>query len=84
MASPWDPQFEALLRQSLPRLAGGEVNPDEDLRSAGLDSMASVELLLQVESAYNVSIPDEALTQQTFATPGNLWRVVESLRTDAA
>ena len=41
--------------------------------------MGSVELLLQLEFTYEVLVPDEALTKETFETPADLWRVVESL-----
>lgn len=63
----------------MPLLAEGSIDPAQDLRDAGLHSMGSVELLLQLESTYEVLVPDEALTKETFETPADLWRVVESL-----
>jgi acyl carrier protein len=41
--------------------------------------MGSVELLLQLESAYDIVVPDEALTKENLETPAALWRVIESL-----
>ncbi|CAM5506372.1 hypothetical protein SALBM311S_05428 [Streptomyces alboniger] len=79
MTDTWDSRFEELLRSAAPMLPAGSIDPSEDLRNAGLDSMASVELLLQIESTYAIVVPDEALTQQTFATPRDLWAVVAPL-----
>lgn len=79
MTNLWDSRFEDLLRQAVPLLAAGPIDPAQDLRTAGLDSMGSVQLLLQLESAFGVLIPDEALTKETFETPADLWRVVHSL-----
>ncbi|MFI6991742.1 phosphopantetheine-binding protein [Nonomuraea wenchangensis] len=79
MTYMWDSQFEELLRQAVPSLQSGAIDPAEDLQNAGLDSIASVELLLQIEAAYDIIIPDEALTQQTFTTPCTLWGVVAPL-----
>ncbi|MEE1748366.1 phosphopantetheine-binding protein [Streptomyces sp. NPDC059118] len=80
-AGPWDPAFEDLLHQTLPRLAArGPLAADASLRAAGLDSLAMVELLVQVEQAYGISIPDENLVADTFATPAQLWDVVSALR----
>ena len=68
--------FERLIRDVLPE-PPASLGPDTDLRAAGLDSMATVELLLRVEEAFGVEVPDRELTAATFATPGALWRVVE-------
>ena len=57
---PWDNRFEELLRRAVPLLAEGSIDPAQDLRDAGLHSMGSVELLLQLESTYEVLVPDEA------------------------
>ncbi|MFC4507128.1 MULTISPECIES: phosphopantetheine-binding protein [Streptomyces] len=84
-AVPWDETYEELLHQTLPRLAAkGPLRTDSSLKAAGLDSMAMVELLVQVEQAYGVSIPDEQLVADTFATPTSLWAVVSALRAQAA
>lgn len=77
----WDPEFEGILRQALPRLSS--VAPDICLREHGLDSLATIDLLLRLEEHYTVSIPDELLSGETFATPASLWRVVTRVR-DAA
>ncbi|MER5772445.1 phosphopantetheine-binding protein [Streptomyces sp. NPDC001985] len=78
---PWDGTFETLLHEVLPRLrAKGPLLPDSSLKAAGLDSLAMVEVLVRVESAYGIAVPDTALVTATFATPAALWRVVSALR----
>ncbi|MFD7032587.1 phosphopantetheine-binding protein [Streptomyces sp. NPDC059917] len=73
----WDDRYEDVLAELLPRLA--EERPlaaEAGLRGAGLDSMAIVELLVRLEEAYQVAIPDEELGPEAFETVGSLWEVV--------
>lgn len=70
----WDEQFEQILRAHLPFLGPDEeLGAQSGLRDLGLDSLATVELLGALESAYGVQLVDEALTLQTFATPASVW-----------
>ena len=55
------------------------VTIDEDLVSSGLDSMGSIDLLLEIEEHFNIIIPDEQLVDETFATPRALWAVIKEL-----
>lgn len=73
----WDDRFEAILRGHLPFLDPGEqIVEGLALRDYGLDSLAVVNLLVALEDAYDVRIPGEALTLESFATPGRLWKVL--------
>ncbi|MFE9632764.1 phosphopantetheine-binding protein [Streptomyces sp. NPDC006463] len=73
----WDDRYETVLAELLPRLAEQRpLSADCGLRAAGLDSMAVVELLVQLEEAYRVAIPDEELGPEAFETVGSLWAVV--------
>jgi acyl carrier protein len=75
-----DARFESTLRNFLPFLDADEaLTPDMSLRDLGLDSMGMVELLTDLESGYDVRFRDEALTMETFATPGVLWGVLTSM-----
>ncbi|WP_078764232.1 phosphopantetheine-binding protein [Marinactinospora thermotolerans] len=77
----WDEKFENTLRESLPFLAPDEeLREDMSLMGAGLDSMGIVQLLSRLEDAYDVRFRDEALTLETFETPGTLWKVLTGLR----
>ena len=40
-----------------------------DLREAGLTSIAAVRLMLEIEAAFDVAIPDDELTPENFADP---------------
>ncbi|GLF95634.1 phosphopantetheine-binding protein [Streptomyces yaizuensis] len=82
--APWDEEYEELLYEVLPRLrAKGPLTDGTSLKAAGLDSLAMVEVLVRVESAYGIAIPDSDLVAATFATPASLWRVVSALREQA-
>ena len=71
------PRFVTLVRAHLQYLPPGDaLAPTASLRDLGLDSLQSVELLIAVEDLFNFALPDDALTAQTFATPGNLWNAV--------
>ncbi|MDV9194474.1 phosphopantetheine-binding protein [Streptomyces sp. Wh19] len=81
----WDERFESLVRAALGSLPADQIlAADLDLPRAGLDSLAVVELLIQIEDAYQLIIPDELLTFATFATPGALWRAVAGLSAEVA
>ncbi|MEV6975742.1 phosphopantetheine-binding protein [Kitasatospora sp. NPDC093806] len=73
----WDERYESVLTEMLPRLAEEQPLPaDLGLRTAGLDSMATVELLVRLEETYQVALPDEELGPESFETVGSLWTVV--------
>ncbi|MGW2865358.1 phosphopantetheine-binding protein [Streptomyces sp. SDr-06] len=71
----WDAGFEQLLTSVLPRVTG-PLDPALDLKAVGLDSMATIELLVRLEDQYDVEIPEDKLTGATFATPAALWAVL--------
>lgn len=78
----WDAGFEQLLTSVLPRVTG-PLDPALDLKAVGLDSMATIELLVRLEDQYDVEIPEDKLTAATFATPGALWAVLAAQCTAA-
>ncbi|MEV0346271.1 phosphopantetheine-binding protein [Nonomuraea sp. NPDC050680] len=76
----WDARFEELLRPLLPFLPPDDKLPENaDLPGLGLDSLGIVELLAALEETYGVRFRDEALTKETFATPGTLWKVLSGI-----
>lgn len=80
MSPQWNDSYEQLLRRYLPLLAAGvELRPDASMTALGLDSMETIRLLIEVEDVFGVSVPDELLTAEMFATPGALWQVVVEL-----
>lgn len=77
----WDEQFEILLRNYLPFLpADEELRPDHDLRGSGLDSLGVVDLLVSLESTYDIRMTDDILSMDTFATPAILWAALSGIR----
>ncbi|MGK4580170.1 phosphopantetheine-binding protein [Kitasatospora sp. HPMI-4] len=76
----WDEKFERILRGFLPFLPPGEqLESDTQLRELGLDSLGTIELLGNLENAYDVRFLDDALTLETFETPGVLWKTLAGL-----
>lgn len=74
------PKLQEILRPRLRFLKEGDAVPmDEDLGRLGLDSMASIDLLMDIESQLGVQIPDEMMTVDTFATGNHLLAVIEKL-----
>lgn len=72
-----DTAFETVLRRHLKHLpAGRELLPDDSLKKLGLDSMQAVELLFDLEDELGVTLPDDVMTGDTFATPRSLHDVI--------
>ncbi|MEU3251193.1 phosphopantetheine-binding protein [Streptomyces sp. NPDC006997] len=77
MADPQIPHtFQDALLRHLPYAEASELAPTDDLAALGLDSMGVVQLLAELEDTFGVELPDEALTEETFATVGSLWQAV--------
>ncbi|MFE2846771.1 phosphopantetheine-binding protein [Streptomyces scopuliridis] len=74
----WSPEFEKILQRNLP-LSRGPVLADVSLSALGLDSLATVSLVMDLEDNLNISIPDSSLIPETFETAAALWRVVADL-----
>ncbi len=53
--------------------------PEKSLRELGLDSLAAIDLLLDLEQTFGVVFPDEELTEETFRTTANIARAVVRL-----
>lgn len=73
-------RFEQVLRRHLRLMATDEPIPvDGDLVSIGLDSAGMINLLLDLEETFAISVPDRLLTPETFRTRATLERVVATL-----
>lgn len=73
--------LEALVRPHLKFLkAGDPLSPEDSLGELGLDSMASIDLLLALEEGFGIRIDDEQITENSFATLADLQRLVEASR----
>lgn len=59
--------------------AAAQLPEDADLRQAGLTSHASVNVMLALESAFEVEFPDHMLTRNVFGTIATLRAALEEL-----
>jgi acyl carrier protein len=76
-----DDTFSDVLRPHLPFLGEDQRLVEQDqLRDLGLNSMQAIEVLFAVEDTYGVSLPDDQLNDETFASAGSLWHAVEVAR----
>lgn len=74
-------ELDRVVRPHLKRLEPGVIlSPDASLGDLGLDSMASIDLLLDLEETFGISINDEELTERSFESLGEIARLVESSR----
>ncbi|GAA0736050.1 acyl carrier protein [Dactylosporangium roseum] len=75
--TPWPPSFETIVRAFLPALPPTTpLLPDTPLADYGLDSLAVVGLIVEIEDAYGFEFPEETVIPQTFYDPTALWTVV--------
>ena len=73
--------IETVVRPHLKFLEEGcPLGPEDSLGEAGLDSMASIELLLDLEEKFDVTIQDDLLTENSFATLAEIAKLVEQSR----
>ncbi|WP_326551083.1 acyl carrier protein [Micromonospora sp. NBC_01813] len=72
----WPPGFENLLRTYLTIDEGAELTPEMSLAEHGLDSMATVSLLLDLEGEYAVTIADDRLMDFVTTNVGGLWKML--------
>ncbi len=73
-------KLEEILRPRLRLLpAGTPLDFNEKLAKLGLDSMAAIDLLMDLETEVGAQIPDELLTADTFATAQNLLDTIQQL-----
>ncbi len=73
-------RFESVLRPRLRLLAADQpLDYSEKLGKLGLDSMAAIDLLMDIEDSVGTPIPDELLTADTFATAQNLLDTLKKL-----
>jgi len=55
------------------------IDADTDLKSAGIDSFSTVEILLFIERKYGTAVPDDKLIPENFRTLRTLASTVHSL-----
>lgn len=74
----WSVKFEEILRKHCSLLqADTALDPDIPASYLGLDSMAIVSFLVDLEEMYGFEFSEEDITPEVFATPGTLWAALE-------
>ncbi|MEM9016248.1 MAG: phosphopantetheine-binding protein [Verrucomicrobiota bacterium] len=73
--------YEEIVRPFL-RFADPEsaISPEDNLGELGLDSLASIELLVQLEEVFDVTIQDELITENSFGSLVELQKLIEGSR----
>jgi len=72
-----DPDLERILRTHARFLAPGTaIDPDLSIASLGVDSLDIIELVVQLEGKFDVEIPLDQVTPETFSTPASIWRLL--------
>ncbi|TKJ93369.1 acyl carrier protein [Paenibacillus sp. CFBP13512] len=69
-------QVAALLKQKIHR----DIEKNSDLKSAGLDSMKAIDLLLELEEEFEITIPDEYMINDTFASMNSIVIMIDTLK----
>ena len=74
-------ELEKVVRPHLKLLSpDDELTPELNLGEAGLDSMASIDLLLDLEDHFGVTIDDDALTENSFSNLVEIQKLVDAAR----
>ena len=55
---------------------GTRIDENTDLHEAGLDSMATMQLLIRIEQRFGTQIPASKLTKENLSTVNNLARII--------
>ena len=73
---PQLPELLQLVASVMPDVDSQSLEGSTDLYALGLDSGAAVELMLAVESRFNMTFPDSLIDETTFRTPQALLEAV--------
>ncbi len=81
MNSSSDVMLRPILKQHAKlRVSSDQLSDDTNLFEAGLDSLAMVNVMLAIEDAFQVELPDAMLSRETFSSIASLRRAVERLQ----
>jgi acyl carrier protein len=70
-------KLEWILRAHARFIATGTaINPDMSLTSLGVDSLGILQMIVQIEDEFDLEIPPEQITPETFSTPASIWQLL--------
>lgn len=55
-----------------------QITPAVNLRTLGLNSMRAVDLVMALEDTFDFVFPDDAFTDEVFATAEGIWSIVSA------
>jgi len=55
---------------------GADISRDMSLASLGIDSLGIIDLVVKLEGEFDLEIPPERITPETFATPASIWKLL--------
>ncbi|NKY28254.1 phosphopantetheine-binding protein [Nocardia gamkensis] len=77
----WSEEYEDLLRRHITSLGAEEPLPAEaPFTDLGIDSPSIISLLVEAEQLFEVTIPDDELTGETFHCALSFWGAIERAR----
>ena len=76
--SPFD-RYRRILAASLPNASIDGLEPESRLADLGMESVALVQLVVQIEEVFDLNMTDDVLTEDTFESVESLWLVIEEL-----
>jgi acyl carrier protein len=53
-----------------------DISSDMSLASLGIDSLGIIDLVVKLEGEFDLEIPPEHITPETFATPASIWKLL--------
>jgi acyl carrier protein len=56
--------------------ADSDIDPDMPLASLGIDSLGIIELVFEIENEFDLEMPPDQITPETFATPRSIWQLL--------
>jgi acyl carrier protein len=78
--TPFSTRLLELAEPAAPGLSAAADPLTADLSEAGLSSVAAVRLMLEIEAAFDIAIPDADLTPENFASLASIEALVRRLR----
>lgn len=76
----WPDAYEEIVRRHLPMTEGRLLHPADRFTDLGLDSVATVAMVMDIEDKFALDFPDDLLVAETFASIGSLWDVLVTLQ----
>lgn len=75
-------RYRRILAASLPDVSIDDLEPESRLADLGMESVTLVQLVVQIEEAFDLNLTDDVMTRETFECVDSLWRVIEQLLDD--